>query len=250
MRRSCLPLSAAASLVLAAFALSSAGCAGSAGELYGSNGYQDRPLLSGGVFAADANHMLSEDAIKTLLASRIELPDRSKMAVFRFQHESPFLVNYYGGHYAAHVDFLHACRLYQDAVEQKLMNTGRFVEISLLPQMLAPEKINLRSLRETAAMTQSELLLVYRTGSELMTEQGFLFFSRDLAKARATVEIVVMDVRTGVIPYAQIHEAQAETKSIREDANIWDTARRAETKATLAAIEQAADAAATFLKKG
>ena len=226
------------------FALSSVGCT-AAGSLFRSEEYQGRPTINASLIK-DEHAMLSEEAIQKLLASRIRVPDRVKLAVRPLGHDGS-----HGGSGRAwadlerEADFPQLQRAYLDALEGPLAATGRFSEITHVPAMMLPAEPSLTRLREAAALMQADLLLVYSTRSHIVTWRNI--FARDQVRALATIELILLDVRTGVVPYAETLHAEHQEGERSKDLSIVETQRRAERKATLNAMSNAAEGLKRFM---
>src|SRR5689334_21246320 len=72
--------------LLVLLVVTSIGCKG-AGELYHTEEYAKRPTLNASLLK-DAKALLSEEAIRTLLESKIQVPSRAKLAVLPLGHTS------------------------------------------------------------------------------------------------------------------------------------------------------------------
>jgi hypothetical protein len=223
--------------------LTSVGCAGAGGQ-YRSEEYKGRPTINASLIK-DEHAMLTEEAIQKLLSSRIRIPDRVKLAVLPLGHVGSHGA-YRGWGEENQADFPQQQRAYLEALEGPLAATGRFTEITHVPAMMLPAELSLTRLREAAALMQAELLLVYSTRSHLITWHGNLF-AGDEVRALATIELILLDVRTGVVPYAETHHAEHLDEEESEDLSVVETQRRAERKATVAAMSKAAEGLKRFM---
>ncbi len=236
---------------LIVLALAWTGCA-SAGDLYHDPEYRKREALPASLMR-DEKALLSEEAVQRLLASRIQIPEKAKLAVCPLEHRG-FLseeweIGFHRIHVARPVEFIQAGKEYLTALEDPLVKTGRFVEVSHLPGLLVPAEPSLTRLREAAALMQADLLLVYRTRCELVTSRGFLFFSDDEVAVHGWIELFLLDVKTGVIPYAETFGGLHVEKEASEDSRLSDTQRRAEKEGTLDVIRKAVEGLTAFLSK-
>ena len=228
-------------------ALTAVGCV-QAGQQYHSAGYQGRPTLNASL-VKDDKAMLSEEAIRTLLESRIKIPERVKLAVLPLGHTGTHGEEQGWGAYgySREVEFPQERKAYLEALENPLALTGRFKEITHVPAMMLPPEPSLMRLREAAALMQAELLLVYSTRSHLVSWRGLFHIAKDEVRALSSIELVLLDVRTGVVPYAETFEAEHLEKEKSEDLALVETQRRAERKATLLAMGKAAEGLKRFM---
>jgi hypothetical protein len=222
-------------ICLVAFA--AVGCQG-AGSLYRSEGYKERPSINASL-VRDEQAMLSEEAIQKLLSSRIRIPDRVKLAVLPLGHTGTLGEVRFWNQDSQGLDFPQQKKAYLEALEAPLAATGRFSEITHVPAMMLPPQPSLTRLREAAALMQAELLLVYFTESHLVYRH--LVFARDEVRALASIELILLDVRTGVVPYAETFHAEHLETERSKDLSIIETQRRCERKATLIAMGRAAE---------
>ena len=225
--------------------LTFAGC-GTAGSLYRSEEYRGRPAINASL-VKDDKALLSEEAIRTLLESRIRIPDRVKLAVLPLGHSGTHGEDRWYRRESRDLDFPQQKKAYLEALEGPLAQTGRFSEITHVPAMMLPADPSLTRLREAAALMQAELLLVYSTQSHIVTWESTFVFVRDEVRALASIELILLDVRTGVVPYAETFHDEHLEKERSKDLSVVETQRRAERKATLLVMARAAEGLKKFM---
>lgn len=173
--------------------------------------YMKRAKVTDSYFKEE-NKSLSETQIKNLLERRVELPKSLKIAVVKLAHDSSItnLLN-------------HELKAQQDPVIQdinvEMMEKiagpqKRIKEITLVPQMLMPEEPNFQKLRDVAAIMQADLVLILKTKSR--TDSKFHLHKKNEAKAVATVEGLILDVRTGVIPFSSVATNSSQEKETKD----------------------------------
>ncbi len=216
---------------------------GSVGGLSRSEGYQKRKTLSKSLFGD--GDTLSEKAIARILKSRIALPRKMKLAVFAFPHESPKTIKYYGWNYRTSQRFINMNAEYFKAIERPLFKTRRFIEITIVPKLLLPRKISIKSLRILSVRMQADFLMAYKTYSNIFSERHI--FTKNEATAYSTVELALFHIRTGIIPYAQVHTA-VHKEYEKDEIDILELERRSEKLATLKALKKATLGLTRFLK--
>jgi len=227
---------------LLSLALLAAGCGSMpAGELYHDPAYRERDVLQTSLMKPE-NPLIPEEGIQRLLKSRIEVPARAKLAVHAFPHRSVELGRW------ARPEIMEARKDALEALEGPLEETGRFSEVTHVPRMLLPEEPSLTRMREAAALMQADLLLVYATRSERAT--SWYPFVPNEVKVATVVEVFLMDVRTGVIPFAETFEVVQTVKQSREDDRLAETQRRAEREGIAEALRRTAESLKRFFRKG
>lgn len=214
----------------------------SSGRLHHTPEYQEREILAHSLIK-DEKAILSEEAIQKILTSKIMIPKPAKLAIFRFEHQSTSLRRYYGFRYAVDSEFIQNSKEYLKTFEEPLWKTKHFSEITILPKMLFSEGVSLTRMREVAALMQADLLLVYKTNSFVVTTTGL--FVRDRAKAYSSAEILLLDIRTGIIPYTYVFD-EIHTEKRISDEKIIEMERRAEKEATIIVLKKAAEGLVKF----
>lgn len=205
----------------------------------------NQSTLSKSLFPSDQS-VINQAAIDTILSSRIQLPMNSKVAIINFPSNNPNQsISLYGYGYWRSEDYLKLQQSYIDYLSSNL-NQSEFIEsVVHLPSMLTPQEPTLPILREAAVRLQSPIMLIFRINSDIYEEFRLLRSNR--AKAYATIEIVLLDVRTGIIPFTTIVTEEFLTEKIDSDANSRETMIRAEREATLKSLEAASTNINEFL---
>ena len=123
---------------------------------------------------------------------------------------------------------------------------SRLVDVALLPALIAPEKVTIPYLREAAARYQADLLLVYRADGRAYERPKFL--GPDEVKAKRVVEAILLDVRTGIVPFSSVSAQEYLTKKGKDDYGFAETVAKAEMKATVMGLDEVADTLVKFLE--
>ena len=206
--------------------------------------YKERPTLDTSLFKSDQD-VLSEEAIKTILSSKITLPKKAKLAIMKFPGAEGMAVKYYGYDYWRSEAYLKTQQEYIDLLSQKLGDSNRINEVTLLPSLLTPKDATIPVLREAAVRLQADLLLVFRISSDVY--QQYKWFEKDKVKAFSTCEVVLLDIRTGLIPYTTVVTNESVQYKEKKDININETRKRAEKEAVLLSLKAIADDLRIFL---
>ncbi len=230
MRRRCLAVSAL--MVLA-------GCAHSrpdAAAYMTSDSYRARPALTGSLFPGD-EAVLGDKAIEKLLTSRIVLPAHLRLAVLRLSQDSNF--GWYWQtpipHQRAVVGFI-----------ETLRGCDRLSDASVLPSLLVPEKQTVPFLREAAARYQARLLLLYRPAWTVFAKERV--FGADEAKVLCRIEAVLLDVRTGTVPFTATASGDALAKKSKAELTFEETIWNARDEAFSSALSRLASDTVRFLE--
>jgi len=205
----------------------------------------EKPTLTQSLFSSD-NAVLSDEAIKKILSSSIEIPKGSNIAIMKMPSQKRGALRYYGSYYWRSEDFLKTQQKYIDTVSAQLKANKDVSTVTVLPSLLTPKRATIPLLREAAVRLQSDLVLVFQIDSD--TYHQSKLFSRDKIKAYCTCEAVLLDVRTGVIPFTAIVTKESIEQKTSSDFDISETMRRAETKAVLLSLNSLGDQLGQFMK--
>lgn len=207
--------------------------------------YGEAPTLTSSLFKSD-QVVLDDESISKILSSSLVLPDNAKIALIKFPGSQRGALRYYGSYYWRSEDYLKTEQKYIDTVRKRLSGSGRISEVILLPSLLTPNDATIPVLREAAVRLQADLLLVYRIRSDIYRRSRM--FADDQVKAYSTCEAVLLDVRTGIIPYTTVITKESQTKKQKQDLEITETMKRAESTAVLNSLESVASELVSFLE--
>ncbi len=241
-------------LSLAAMALIS-GCSASPAESeggivtaqalrYAGESGEQQPTLAVSLFRSD-QAVMDDEAVRRALASRVALPAKTRIALMKFPGAENAASRYYGSWYWRNEDYLKMQQMHIDAISRKLTASERVAEVILLPTLLTPKEATLPALREAAVRLQADVLLVFRPTSDIYYRPRM--FTQDQVKAYCTCEAVLLDVRTGLIPFTTVITRDKSDKKEKEDLDLSETMRRAEGAAVLDALNAVSDKLVAFL---
>jgi hypothetical protein len=176
--------------------------------------------------------VIGNDEIDLILRSEVAIPDKGRLAILRMSQP-----RYWGddgpmaGADASAVERLQAC--------------SRLSSVSRLPSLLIPGKMSVPLLREAAARYQADLLLVYLPLTSEYTR--YKSFHRDETKAMCVVEALLLDVRTGIVPFSTTAVEEYAAAESPDDFSFDETRHKAEEEAVGRALLKVAGELAAFL---
>lgn len=197
--------------------------------------YQARETLRQSLFREDLS-LLSNEEIERILSSKIELPRNARLALLQLGGDPHVLVLP-----APDTDEGDSLA----ALFERLGDSERLSSVTLLPSMLVPSSLSVAKLREAAARFQADLLFIYRTPCQQFHRNRFL--AADEAKAYCIAEGVLLDVRTGIIPFSAVGTSTFGAVQGPEDLTSYETLRRSQSQAITQALEALADNLLAFL---
>lgn len=231
-------------LSLSFISCSSAKFASNAGHM-NSQDYQKRKKLEYSLFGNGTNPMTEQD-IKKILNSKISLPKKIRIGVIKLESESHFSSSWQASaELMSNKTFILNKEL-KDNFFGKIKKSKRVKDITIFPSMMVPSPMSVQALRESAVRLQVDILLVLK--SENFADYEYVFFStKDKARTLSTVEAILLDVRTGVIPFTSIATDSAELEENDKDMNHFQLIRRSAEKAETKALIEVADSLYQFI---
>ena len=197
--------------------------------------YQARETLGQSLFKGDLS-LLSNEEIDRILSSKIELPHNARLALLQLGGDLHVLVLPVSD--ADEGDSL-------AALFERLGASERLSSVTFLPSLLVPASISVAKLREAAARFQADLLFIYRTPCQQYHRNRFL--GADEAKAYCIAEGVLLDVRTGIIPFSTVATSTFGAVQGPEDLTSYETLRRSQSQAIAQALGDLAEDLLAFL---
>ncbi len=189
----------------------------------------------GWLFAGDAA-TLSDEAINRILEYDYSPPPLNRVALMPFGRE---IWSQWSEELAI------ASQEMQTAVMDTLTASPKVYDATYLPSILIPESRTVPHLREAAARYQADLLVVYR--SFCNSFERYRLFSADRTRAFCGVEAVLLDTRTGLVPFTSVASHSYDVEKNDNDMNFRETILRAQLQATATALGQVSGEIARFL---
>lgn len=196
-----------------------------------SQGEDDKPL-----FKSDAA-VLTDADIERILDRRLVLPKQNRIAVLSLSSSSSW--RFYSD------DIVHLNEALDREFIGALRASSRVYDASYLPGLMVPENRTASHLREAAARYQADLLLAYR--SRCASYEKFRLFSATETRAYCSIEAVLLDVRTGIVPFTAVSTNDVETTKGADDKNLAETIRRNELAAVGKSLNEIARDLVRFL---
>lgn len=169
---------------------------------------------------------LSEEAIQQILSSDIQIPESIRLAILSHNSRSSYNYSY---SYRSSEGYLKLQQTYIDLLKSNLESNEQIEKIILMPKLIVGNQASIFTLRESAVRLQADLLFIFSINSDIYYDYKFL--KKNEVKAFATCEALLMDIRTGIIPYSEI--VSKDTMLIKENEDMNDELfrKRAENEA-------------------
>ncbi|MEM6396458.1 MAG: hypothetical protein AAF741_08930 [Bacteroidota bacterium] len=207
--------------------------------------YQEpEPIITESLFY-NPNQTISEADIQRLLAGKIVLPDTIDLAIYPYRLRSSRFSGYY---YGTDEEELKTRQRMIDTIQQEIGSSTRIGRLISFPSLLSGSSPDIFQLREAAVRLQADMLMVYTVRSDLYYR--YRTFQKNDAKAFATVEVLLLDTRTGVVPHTQIITREHYTAKADNDWSNEELRRRAENGAIMKALGEVGEGVRRFLNEG
>lgn len=188
---------------------------------------------------------ISEEDIQRILNGKIELQDTVRLAIYKYYGNVSRRYSY-NDFLWEDEETLKTDQMMIDTLIAGIRQAARVQHVLLLPYMIIGSKPNIQQLRESAVRLQADMLLVYSLNSDLF--QRYRSLKKDEAKAFATCEALLMDVRTGIIPHAGVVTREAYGQKDPSDLSLDEMRRRVQNQAVVKAMGETGQAVAGYLR--
>ena len=187
---------------------------------------------SASLFPSD-RALLSDEDIDRILSGSITLPKDARVSLARIDRRW----------WSA--DEILTERASANEALSIIQSADRVREAVLLPRLLIPEDPNVPSIREAAARYQSDMVFIYAVTVDTMDR--YRWTSKDKVRAYSLVDAVLLDIRTGIVPFTNQQIEEFEVVESSADFSWSETRARATSTATRNAVIAATKELAAFM---
>ena len=189
------------------------------------------------LFSSDSA-ILSDQDIERILAFKFKPAKLNRIAIMPFGLE-----RCYG--WSDEID--KTALAAKNVLIDKLKELDCVYDASYLPSLLVPPNKTVGYLREAAARYQADLLLIYKVSFN--TYEKYQLFRPDQTKAYCTVEAVLLDTRTGIVPFTVLTTQTFTAEKQQDDMSFCETIRKAELQALKTALSEIGEEVTKFMTK-
>jgi hypothetical protein len=204
--------------------------------------YQTDTLITQSLFN-DRSATISEESIQKILTGNFQLPQQLRVALVKL--ESPQVKRSYWYQYDE--DYLKMQQSYLDSFAAALRQSPRVHQLSVIPELLISKTPSFTSLRETAVRMQADVVVVFGIASDIYSK--YRAFGRSDLKAFATTQLIVMDVRTGLVPFSTIVTKDFLSHKQKEETGYAEAETRTKHQAVLLTINEIGQQITRFLNR-
>lgn len=192
----------------------------------------------------DKQATISEENIQKILEGHYKLPQQLRVAVVRIDNSSNN--RYYYGSYWNDEQYLKTQQAYLDLLADKLKQSQRVTAVNTIPDLLLTKPQNFTSIREAAVRLQADMVVVYTINTDIYSK--YRLFTKADIKAFATTQLLVLDVRTGLVPFSTVVTKDQLSKKQDADLDNNEASNRIQKEAVLLTLEEIGKQLNDFLK--
>jgi hypothetical protein len=192
----------------------------------------------------DKSSTISEENIQKILDGTYTLPKQLRVAVIKLESQQK---KYYWNYWSDE-EYLKTQQAFLDSFTTKFKQSPRVTKLTAIPEMLlskTPQSFT--TLRESAVRMQADIVVVYSINSDIYTK--YRGFAKPDVKAYATTQLVIIDVRTGLVPFSTIVTRDFLATKKKEELDVAESRNRVQKEAVLLTINEIGNQVTAFLKK-
>lgn len=205
---------------------------------YGLNPVNDQQITQS--LFGDKSSTISETDIQKILDNNYTMPKKLRVAIVKLEGQNQ------KRYYWSDEQYLKSQQAYLDLFSEKLKQSPRVAQVSIVPEILLPSRPSFTSLRESAVRMQADVIIVYSIASDLYSR--YKAFTKTDIKAFATTQLAVVDVRTGLIPFSTIVTKDYQSKRQEGELSDSEASSRVKNEAVLMTINTIGQELLGFLK--
>ncbi|MFV0417405.1 MAG: hypothetical protein ACK5KT_01570 [Dysgonomonas sp.] len=196
----------------------------------------------------DKNATISEENLQTILEGYAFLPEKLRVAVVNIENvRNVQPANRYYNHMWNDEDYISSRQKYLSVMTDNLQQQDRVKKVALIPDMMIPPSPSFTSIREAAVRMQADVVVVYSIRGGLYSK--YKLFSSDEYKAFATTQVMIMDVRTGLVPFTTVVTEEYNSKKQKSDFNDTEAIKRVREEAVSLTLKKVCEDMNVFLSK-
>lgn len=191
----------------------------------------------------DKNATISEENLQMILDGYAFLPEKLRVAIVNVENTPPANQRFRWDD----EDYVSSRRKYLSVMTENLQRQERVKRVTLVPDMMIPASPSFTTIREAAVRMQADVVVVYSIRGGLYSKYNM--FSADEYKAFATTQVMIMDVRTGLVPFTTVVTDESQSKKQKSDFNNSEAMKRVREEAVSLTLTQVCNEINTFLSK-
>jgi hypothetical protein len=191
----------------------------------------------------DRASTISEESIQKILDGKYNLPQQLRVAIVRLE-PTPQLKRYYWNYWSDE-QYLKTQQSYLDLFADKFKQSSRVTRLTIIPDLLISKTPSFTNIREAAVRMQADIVVVYAISSDIYSK--YKLFSKPDIKAFATTQLIILDIRTGLVPFTTIATRDYLSQKKKEELDNSEAASRIQNEAVLLTINDIGQKITEFL---
>jgi len=164
---------------------------------------------------------ISEENIQRVLDGNYKLQRQLRVALVELESSSQRR-NYW--YYWNDEQYQKTQQSYLDPFTDKFQQSLRVTNTFSIPDVLISKSPSFTNIREAAVRMRAGIVVIYSISSDLYSK--YKAFSKPDIKTYATTQLIIMDVRTGLIPFSAISTKDALSQKKKEELENAEAASR------------------------
>jgi hypothetical protein len=226
-------------VISTAILLSSCGTTKQIGNQLNQNELNSDTLITQSLFNDKAS-TISEEGIQKILDGTYKLPQQLRVAIVRIDNSRQK-----GSYYWNDEEYLKTQQSYLDLFENKFKQSSRVSKVSIIPDLLISKTPSFTNIREAAVRLQADIVVIYLISGDIYSK--YKFFTKPDIKAFATTQLIILDVRTGLIPFSTIVTKDNTSQKKKEELDNSEARNRIQNDAVLLTISEIGQQITSFL---
>lgn len=191
----------------------------------------------------DNTSTISEENIQRILEGNYKLIPQLRVAMINLEASSQLkkaYVNYWNDE-----QYLKTQQSHLELFAEKFLQSSRVTKLSIIPNILISKSPSFTNIREAAVRMQADIVVIYSITGDVYSR--YKLFSKSDIKAFATIQLIVLDIRTGLIPFSTIVSKDFLSQKKKEELDNAEAVRRIQNDAVLLTINEVGQKISIFL---
>jgi hypothetical protein len=189
----------------------------------------------------DKSATISEENIQKILDGNYKLPQNLRVAIVKLESLQQRRYSYWW----SDEEFLKTQQSYLDLFAEKFKQSARVKTVSIIPDLLISKTPSFTNLREAAVRMQADVVVIYGIAGDIYSK--YKLFGKADIKAFATTQLIVLDVRTGLVPFSTIITKDILSQKRKEELDETEARNRVQKEAVLLTINEIGQKVTDFL---
>jgi hypothetical protein len=177
----------------------------------------------------DKSASISEENIQKILDGSVKTPEKLRVAVIRIDQQER-------RYYWNNEEYQKMNQAYMDLITSQLKKSGRVTKASSVPDLLITKPLTYTSIREASVRMQSDVAVIFTITTD--TYSKYKFLSKADFKCFANTQLVILDIRTGLILFTSVVTKDAIGQKKENELDNSETIKRIQYEAALLTLDE------------